>query len=55
MDFIMGGKLNSFKYHFCEKKMANIGPEYTERCRIGTFGGGGCFLRKVDFVIIFMR
>ena len=54
MDFIMGGKLKKLKSNFWAEKFSNIGPEYTKRCRIATFGGV-CFLRKVDFVNIFMR
>ena len=40
MDFIMGGKLKNLKSQFWPEKMANIGPEYTKRCKIATFGEG---------------
>ena len=46
-------KLKNLKSHFWPEKFTNIGPEYTKRCGIATFGGV-CFLRKVDFVNIFM-
>ena len=52
MDFIMGEKLKNFNFIFGQKKITNIGPEYTKRCRIATFWGV-CFLRKVDLVNIF--
>ena len=39
MDFIMGGKQKNLKSDFWPEKLANIGPDYTERCRIGAFGG----------------
>ena len=47
--FYNGGKLKNLKSHFWPEKLANIGPEYTKRCRIEIFGGV-CFLRKVYFV-----
>ena len=50
----MGGKKIFFKSHFLLEKFTNTGLEYTKRRGIATFGGV-CFLRKVDFVIIFMR
>ena len=53
MDFIMEGKLKNVKSHFWLEKFTNSGPEYTKRSRITKFGGL-CFLRKVDFVNIFM-
>jgi hypothetical protein len=53
-DFIMGGKLKKLKSHFWPQKLTNNGPEYTKRCRIGTFGGVW-FLRKIDSVDIFLR
>ena len=48
--FYNGGKVKNFEIPF----LANTGLEYTKRRRIATFGGA-CFLRKVDFVYIFMR
>jgi hypothetical protein len=50
----MGGQRKNLKAHFWPEKFTNIGPEYTKRCRIATFGGV-YFLRKVDFVNIFMK
>ena len=52
--FYIGGKLKKIKFHFWPEKSTNIGTEYTKRCRIATFGGV-CFLRKGDYVNIFMR
>ena len=52
--FYNGGKTQKLKSHFWPDKLLNIGPEYTKRCRIGTFGGV-CFLRKIDYVNTFMR
>ena len=42
------------KSHFWPEKFTNIGPEYTNRCRIEKFGRV-YFLRKVDFVNYFMK
>ena len=39
MDFIMGEKLNNLKSHFLPERLTNIGPDYTNRCRIATFLG----------------
>ena len=52
--FYNGEKLKNLKSYFWPGKFTNFGPEYTKRCRIATFGGV-CFLRKVDFVNIFMK
>ena len=54
MDFIMGEKLKNFMSLFWPEKCTNTGLEYTKICGIATFGGV-CFLKKVDFVDIFMR
>ena len=35
--------------------MTNTGLEYTKKYGVATFGGGGCFLRKIDFVNMLMR
>jgi hypothetical protein len=45
----MEGKLKKLKSHFWPEKLANSGIEYTKRCRIGTFGGGGggIFQKKI--------
>ena len=52
--FYNGGKSENFKIPFLAKTFTNIGQEYTKRCGVATFWGV-CFLRKVDFVNIFMR
>ena len=52
--FYNGGKSENFEIPFLPENFTNIGLEYTKRCKIATFGGV-CFLRKVDFVYIFMR
>ena len=52
--FYNGGKIKFLKSHFWPEKFTNIGPEYIKRCGIATFGGVG-FIRKVDFLDIFMR
>ena len=52
MKYIIGGKLKILKSNFWPAKFTNIGSEYTERCRIGTFGGwvgGGMFPKKSWF------
>ena len=54
MDFIMGGELKFFKFHFWPEKYTNTGLEYTKRCGIATYGGV-YFLKKVYLVNIFMR
>ena len=52
--FYNGGKHEILKFHFWPEKLAKIGLEDTKSCAIATFGGV-CFLRKVQFVNIFMR
>ena len=43
----MAGKLKNLKSNFWPEKFTNIGPEYTKKCRIATFwGGGGMFPKK---------
>ena len=54
MDFIMGENLKILKSNFWPEKYINMGPQYTKRCRIATFGGV-CFLKKSWFVNIFMK
>jgi hypothetical protein len=44
----MGEKLKFLKSNFWLEHLTNIGPKYTKRCGIATFGGV-CFLKKVDF------
>ena len=36
----MGEKIKNFISRFWSEYFTNIGPMYTKRCRIGTFGGG---------------
>ena len=50
----MGESVKILKLHFWPEEYINISPQYTKRCGIATFGGV-CFLRKKDFVNIFMR
>ena len=50
----MGEKLKILKSNFWPEKYVNMGPQYTKRLRIATFGGV-CFLKKVDFVNVFMK
>ena len=37
--FYNGGKTEKIEMPFLTRKLANIGLEYNERCRIVTFGG----------------
>jgi hypothetical protein len=37
--FIMGEKMKILKSNFWPEKYINMGPQYTKRCRIATFGG----------------
>ena len=42
---VWGEKMKILKSNFWQEKYINMGPQYTKRCRIATFGGV-CFLKK---------
>jgi hypothetical protein len=52
--FYIGQNSRIFEIDFFGPKSANIVLKYTKRCGIATFGGV-CFLRKVEFIYIFIR
>ena len=48
--FYNGDKMNILETHFLPDKCTKIGPEYTKRCGIAKFkGGGGMFSKKSRF------
>ena len=49
----MEKNLKKFKLTFWVKKSTNIVLEYTKRCEIATFGGGGMFSKKSSFSLYF--
>ena len=53
MDFTMGRILKILKSTFLAEKSTNIVLEYTERCGIATFLGGGMFSEKSSFCLYF--
>ena len=52
--FFNGGKTEKISSNFWPDKLTNIGPESTKKMRNSNIWRV-CFLRKVNFVNIFMR